>query len=335
MSGEKKTGFVVTGCAGFIGARVCAMLLEGGEGVAGIDNLNDAYDPLLKERRLKSLSASENFSFYKADISDANRIAGIFADLNDSFSPHVVINLAARAGVRKSVEIPFAYYETNVLGTLNLLEICRLREIKKFVFASSSSVYGDGALPLSETGSATDRPLSPYAASKAAGEGLCHSYHRLFGIDVSALRYFTVYGPAGRPDMSIFRFVRAIAEGEEITVYGDGTQRRDFTFADDAARATLLSIRDVGFEPVNIGGGNPVALNDVIEMIEDGLGRKAVLKNEPMHPADSEATGADISKAKKLLGWEPEVSIQSGVRSCVEWYVENRDWVSRLRVPEV
>ncbi len=326
---------VVTGCAGFIGARVCSMLLERGDRVVGIDNLNDSYDPLLKDRRLKNLSASDGFSFYRADISDASRISGIFSDFGNGFSPQAVINLAARAGVRKSAEIPSEYYRTNVFGTLNLLEICRLRGVKKFVFASSSSVYGDGELPFSESETAIDRPLSPYAASKAAGEGLCHSYHKLFGTDISALRYFTVYGPAGRPDMSIFRFVRAVAEGEEITVFGDGTQRRDFTFVDDAARATLLSLKSAGFEPVNIAGGTPVALNRVIAMIEDGLGRKAVLKNKPVHPADSGATEADISKAKAVFGWEPEVGIETGVKSCVEWYVENREWASRLKMPEV
>lgn len=324
--------FLVTGCAGFIGARVCSMLLERGDRVAGMDNLNDAYDPVLKERRLGKLSGLGGFFFYKADISDAKQVGEVFSGFGNSFSPQAVINLAARAGVRKSAEIPSVYYETNVLGALNLLEMCRLRGIKKFVFASSSSVYGDGEIPFSETASRADRPLSPYAASKSAGEGLCHSYHRLFGIDVSALRYFTVYGPAGRPDMSIFRFVRSVAEGEEITVYGDGTQRRDFTFVDDAARATLLSLADAGFEPVNIAGGSPVVLTDVIAMIEDCLGKKAIVKHEPMHPADSEATGADISKAETLFGWKPETDIESGVKSCVEWYVENREWGRSLKV---
>ncbi len=327
--------FVVTGCAGFIGARVCAMLLERGDGVAGVDNLNDSYDPTLKQRRLESLSGSDGFVFYKSDISDAKTVSGFFSELKGRFSPQAVIHLAARAGVRKSAEIPSEYYRTNVIGTLNLLEACQRNGIKKFVFASSSSVYGDGRLPLSEKNSATDRPLSPYAASKAAGEGLCHSYHRLFNIDISALRYFTVYGPAGRPDMSIFRFVRAIVEGEEITVYGDGTQSRDFTFVEDVARATLLSVKHAGFEPLNIAGGNSVALNSVIAMIEGCVGKKAVLKNKPMHPADSEATGADISKAEKLLGWKPEVNIEKGVKSCVEWYLENRQWVRRLRMPEI
>lgn len=324
---------VVTGCAGFIGSRTCAMLLDRGDRVAGIDNLNDSYDPLLKEYRLEKLSSSGRFFFHKADISDADGIAGIFSGFGGGFSPRAVINLAARAGVRKSVEIPSVYYETNVLGTLNMLEICRFRGVKKFVFASSSSVYGNGEPPFSEVGTPTDRPLSPYAASKAAGEGLCYSYHGLFGMDVSVMRYFTVYGPAGRPDMSIFRFVREVAEGGEVTVYGDGTQRRDFTFVDDAARATLLSLRDVGFEAFNIAGGGAVALGEVVGIIENCLGKKAVLKNERMHPADSVVTAAEISKAEKLLGWRPEVGIEKGVKSCVEWYVENREWASRLKLP--
>ncbi len=327
--------FVVSGCAGFIGARVCAMLLERGDRVAGVDNLNDAYDPALKLRRLESLSASEGFSFQKTDIADSKRMGEFFAGLEKDFSPQAVINLAARAGVRKSAVIPAEYYKTNVTGTLNLLEICRGRGIEKFVFISSSSVYGNGELPLVEAKSPIDRPLSPYAASKCAGEGLCHSYHKIFGIDVSVLRYFTVYGPAGRPDMSIFRFVRAVAEGEEIVIYGDGTQSRDFTFIDDIARATLLSVKNVGFEPINIAGGNRVALNEIIQMIEDGLGKKAVLKKEPMNPADSVATAADISKAERILGWKPEVEIEEGVKFCIDWYLKNRDWASRIEMPEI
>ncbi|WP_462138012.1 SDR family NAD(P)-dependent oxidoreductase [Candidatus Mycalebacterium sp.] len=327
--------FVVTGCAGFVGARVCEMLLERGDGVAGMDNLNDAYDPALKEKRLQALSSSDRFMFKKTDIADSGAVANFFAAEMSDFSPKAVINLAARAGVRKSAEIPAEYYKTNVLGTLNLLEACRENGMEKFVFISSSSVYGDGELPLTEAVSETDKPLSPYAASKSAGEGLCHSYHKLFGIDVSALRYFTVYGPAGRPDMSVFRFVRAVAEGEEIVLYGDGTQSRDFTFVDDAARATLLSLKNVGFEQINIAGGNVVSLNEIIALIEDGLGKKAVVRKKPMNPADSKATAADISKAEKILGWEPQTDIKKGVKSCIDWYLENREWASKLEMPAV
>lgn len=311
------------------------MLIERGDRVAGADNLNDSYDPALKERRLKTLSSSEGFSFKKTDISEPRQMESFFDGLGDSFSPQAVINLAARAGVRKSAEIPSEYYKTNVLGTLNLLEICRSRGIKKFVFASSSSVYGDGELPLSEDSSQTGRPLSPYAASKSAGETLCHSYHKLSEIDVSVLRYFTVYGPAGRPDMSIFRFIRAIAEGEEIAVYGDGSQSRDFTFVDDVARATLLSLKDVGFEAVNIAGGSSVAVSRIIAIIEDALGKKAIVKHAPAHPADSHATEADISKAEAVLGWRPGVDIEKGIKSCIEWYADNREWAGRLEMPEL
>lgn len=325
---------VVTGCAGFVGARVCAMLLERGDRVAGMDNLNDAYDPMLKEKRLARLFLLDGFIFEKTDIADAHSLADFFAGLR-GFSPKAVINLAARAGVRKSTRIPIEYYRTNILGTLNLLEACRENGIGKFVFISSSSVYGDGKLPFSEAASATDKPLSPYAASKSAGEGLCHSYHKLFGIDISALRYFTVYGPAGRPDMSVFRFVRAVAEGEEITLYGGGNQSRDFTFVDDAARATLLSLKNVGFEQINIAGGNTVSLDEIITLIEDKVGKKAVVRKESMNPADSKATEADISKAKKILGWKPQTDIEKGVNYCVDWYFENREWASRLKMPEV
>ena len=327
---------IVTGCAGFIGARVCMMLLDRGDRVAGMDDMNGlSYDPLLKEKRLEELRRREGFSFRKADISDPAQTEDFFNGLDGSFSPSAVINLAAHAGVRLSAEMPLEFYQTNVLGTINLLEICRGGGIKKFVFISSSSVYGEGGDAPSTEDSPADKPLSPYAASKSAGEGICHSYHKIFGTDVSALRYFTVYGPAGRPDMSIFRFVRAVAEGEEIVVFGDGTQSRDFTFLDDAARATVLSLKEVGFEAINIAGGASARLGDVIALIEDGLGKKAVIRNEPMHPADPLATRADVSKAKKILGWEPQVGIEEGIKSCVEWYVENRDWASRLNMPEV
>ena len=327
---------VVTGCAGFIGARVCGMLLDRGDRVAGMDDMNGlSYDPALKEKRLEELRNREGFLFRKADISDAARTEEFFSGLEGSFSPSAVINLAAHAGVRLSAEMPLEFYRTNVLGTINLLEACRVGGIKKFVFISSSSVYGESGDGSSAEDSPTDKPLSPYAASKFAGEGICHSYHKIFGTDVTALRYFTVYGPAGRPDMSIFRFVRAVAEGEEIVVFGDGTQSRDFTFVDDAARATVLSLKETGFEAINIAGGASARLKDVIALIEGGLGKKAIIRNEPMHPADPLDTKANISKAEKVLGWKPQVGIEEGIKSCVDWYVENREWASRVKIPEV
>ena len=241
-----------------------------------------------------------------------------------------VINLAARAGVRGSVEAPLAYYEANTLGTLNLLEICREFDIGTFVLASTSSVYGAGITgPIAEDAQSS-RPLSPYAASKKAAETLLYAYHHLHGIDASVLRYFTAYGPAGRPDMSIFRFVRGITEGEPITVYGDGTQQRDFTYVSDVARGTVAALDLQGYEAINLGNDRPVALNQVIRLIEEAVGREARIQYQAMHPADPMVTWADISRARSLLGWTPAVVIEEGIRRAVDWYSEHREWARTL-----
>ena len=258
-------------------------------------------------------------------------MSNLFEQLNQSGPLSAVVNLAALAGVRHSVEDPKAYYEVNVLGTLNLLELCREFGVGKFVLASTSSVYGaeiDG--PVSETADSS-RPLSPYAASKKAAETLLYSYHHLHGMDAVALRYFTVYGPAGRPDMSIFRFIRAIAEGEPVTVYGDGTQQRDFTYVDDIARGTVDALGVTGYETINLGYGSPVVLNDVIGLIEEAIGREAKVIHEERHAADSLMTWADIAQARQVLGWNPTVGIEEGILRTVEWYMANREWARQLR----
>jgi nucleoside-diphosphate-sugar epimerase len=241
-----------------------------------------------------------------------------------------VVHLAARAGVRASVENPWVYYQTNVDGTLNLLEMCRRSGVKKFLLASTSSLYGvHNPVPFREDAD-TNRPLSPYAASKKAAETLAFTYHYLYGIDVSIPRYFTVYGPAGRPDMSVFRFVRRIAEGEPIVVFGDGTQERDFTYVDDIARGTIAALQRCGYEIVNLGGDRPVRLSAIIDQIASLVGRSPRIERRPAHPADVPATWADISKARQLLGWWPEVPVEEGLRRCVEWYRENRATVLPL-----
>ncbi|HEY1064495.1 MAG TPA: NAD-dependent epimerase/dehydratase family protein, partial [Pirellulales bacterium] len=259
------------------------------------------------------------------------------ADLHaDSDGPALsgVIHLAGRAGVRTSVENPWIYYETNVVGTLNLLECCRMLQVPKFVLASTSSVYGGSTTyPFCET-MTTDQPLSPYAASKKAAETLIHSYHHLHGIDATCLRYFTVYGPAGRPDMSVFRFIRAIAEGETITVYGDGLQERDFTYVDDIARGTIAALKPVGCEAVNLGGDRPVSVATLIKRIENRLGKTANIRYSPAHPADGRKTWAKIDKAKQLFDWSPEVSIEDGLDRTVEWYLDHRDFASQIDVRE-
>ncbi len=320
---------LVTGAAGFIGAKTAELLLQDGHTVIGVDNLNDAYDPALKRWRLSQLEPYANFQFHQVDISEWEPTKQVF----EAHLPYdAVINLAARAGVRQSVQNPWVYVATNTTGALNLLELCRLHGVSKYVLASTSSLYGNNERPFRED-MPTDKPLSPYAASKKGAEALCHTYHHLYGLDISVLRYFTVYGPAGRPDMSIFRFIRWIAEGEPIQVFGDGLQERDFTYVDDIARGTIAALKPLGYEIINLGGDRPVSLKWIIETIENLLGKKAVWQTEPMHPADVKATWADITKARTLLGWEPQIGIEEGLRRSVEWYLTNREWAKEVVLP--
>jgi nucleoside-diphosphate-sugar epimerase len=318
---------VVTGTAGFIAARVAEFLLRAGHTVTGIDNLNNAYDGRLKEWRLHRLLALPGFRFHQLDICDRTELATLWRSLAPMDS---VLNLAARAGVRASVENPWEYYDTNVIGTLNLLECCRQAGVPKFVLASSSSVYGaSSAMPYSE-GASTDQPLSPYAASKKAAETLCFTYHCLHGLDVTVLRYFTVYGPAGRPDMSPFRFVQWICEGRPVIVFGDGQQRRDFTYVDDIATGTIAGLRPLGYEIINLGSDRPVALLDIIRGIEIQSGCRARLEFQPAHAADVPATWADIRRARQLLGWSPKTGIEAGFAELVAWYQANQSWASLI-----
>ena len=318
--------YLVTGSAGFIGARVAAMLLEQGHTVTGVDNLNDAYDVRMKDYRLNQLQRLPSFSFAHLDISDR-------AALENLPSFDAVINLAARAGVRASVEDPWVFIQTNVLGTLNLLELCHAKGIQKFVLASTSSIYGANApLPTPETAD-SDHPLQAYAASKKSAEVLCHSYHSLYGLDVTVLRYFTVYGPAGRPDMSMFRFTKWISEGQPVQVYGDGTQSRGFTYVDDIARGTLAGLKPLGYEIINLGGHEGITINALIGLMEELIGRKAVLKHLPPNPADMLANQADVTKARRLLGWEPSVALAEGVQSLITWYNAERTWARQMVQP--
>lgn len=321
--------YFVTGCAGFIGSKVCRLLIDGGHTVSGVDNLNDAYDVKLKDWRLKQLLQSAGFRFFKADITHAD---SLHAAWNVGPKPHGVIHLAAYAGVRASVASPRTFFEVNVLGTLNLLDLVRDEGVTRFLLASTSSVYGDSdSIPFVEE-SASDRPLSPYAASKKSAESLCYSYHHLYGIRTMIPRFFTVYGPAGRPDMSAFRFVQRISEGLPITVFGDGSQQRDFTYIDDIAAGAVTAITsDCEFEIFNLGGGSPVPLIDVIRTIEELTGRKAIINYEADHRADVPATWANTTKVKRLLGWEAKVPISEGLSHLVRWYQENVSWARFVR----
>ena len=319
---------IVTGAAGFIGWKTVRILLEQGCCVVGVDNLNDYYDVTLKEHRLRDLRQHSNFHFLRGDIEDLAFLDTVFARNGID----AVINLAARAGVRYSMENPHVYLTTNSHGTLNLLEMMRKYSVVKMVLASTSSLYAGQKMPFVEE-LPVNTPISPYAASKKAAEVMAYSYHYLFGMDISVVRYFTVYGPAGRPDMSIFRFIKWIDEGTPIELFGDGTQARDFTYVDDIARGTVKALRSVGYEIINLGGGkNPVSMNYVIGKIEEYLGKKAQLDQKPFHKADMKATWADIGKADRLLGWKPETGLDEGLRLTVDWYLLNRDWLQKVRV---
>lgn len=320
--------YLVTGAAGFIAHRVCEMLLEAGHSVAGLDNLNDAYPVCLKQWRLDRLMQRPGFHFRQVDISHREALEAAWNDLGPFDG---VINLAARAGVRQSLEDPWVYMDTNATGTLNLLELCRKNGISKLVLASTSSLYGaDNPMPFREDAH-TSRPISPYAASKKAAEVMCHAYHHLYGLDITVLRYFTVYGPAGRPDMSAFRFVQGISEGRPITVFGDGRQSRDFTYVDDISRGTIAALRPLGYETINLGSDGPVVLIDMIHMIEEELGCKADIRFEDAHKADVPATWADITRARNLLEWEPKTSCREGISQLVRWYTENSAWAREIR----
>ncbi len=321
----KKT--LVTGAAGFVGSKVSENLLDKGHNVVGIDNMNDYYDPALKRWRLERLEKNANFTFYRIDIENFDALRVVF----EREGPESVINEAARAGVRYSMENPFIYMTTNANGGLNLLELCRRCGVKKFVQASTSSLYAGQTMPFKED-LPVNTPISPYAASKKAGEAMAYTYHYLYGIDVSIVRYFTVYGPAGRPDMSVFRFVKWIKEGVPIEIFGDGTQKRDFTFVDDIAEGTVRALKPVGFEVINLGNNTPHELNVLIELIEKETGRQSRRRIREPNKADMEATWANIDKAKKLLNWQPQVSFAEGIRRTVEWTDSHWDRVGKIHL---
>ncbi|UCF87737.1 MAG: GDP-mannose 4,6-dehydratase [Nitrospiraceae bacterium] len=316
---------LVTGCAGFIGWKVSQALLDMNKKVIGIDNLNNYYDPTLKKWRLSTL-CHPGFSFLKADIGNYKKMRDVFKKNRID----AVINLAARAGVRASVENPWVYLDTNTKGTLNLLECCSNFNVKKFVLASTSSIYGLEEMPFHEE-KKTDSPLAPYSATKKGAEALCYAYHYLNGLDITILRYFTVYGPAGRPDMSIFKFIKNMDTGKAIPVFGDGNQTRDFTYIDDIADGTVRALKPLKYEIINLGSDHPVKLRYVIKLLEKNLGKKARIKKLPRHPADVTATWAHISKAKKLLGWKPRTTIEEGVEKTITWFFKNKKLLEKLK----
>ncbi len=318
---------LVTGAAGFIGSKVCEELLGRGYEVVGLDNMNTYYDVALKRWRIDRLEGNKNFKFFQVDIENFEALSPIFAD--HKFS--AVINEAARAGVRYSMVNPFVYMTTNANGTLNLLELCRRHDINKFILASTSSLYAGQKMPFRED-LPVNTPISPYAASKKAAEMMAYSYHNLYEIDVTVFRYFTVYGPAGRPDMSIFRFIKWCMEGNPLEIFGDGTQKRDFTFVDDVARGTVAGLKKVGYQVINLGNNKPNELKTAIKLIEEYTGKKARLDFKEFHQADMMATWADIDKAQEMLEWQPEIPLDEGVERTVKWTLDNWDWLQKVEV---
>jgi UDP-glucuronate 4-epimerase len=346
---------LVTGVAGFIAARTTELLLQSGHEVVGVDNLNNYYDIRLKLYRLQSILKlsgadqeilsqvsperefidsfsepskikSDNFEFNLLDIEDKKSVRELF----EKYQFDAVLNLAARAGVRYSMIDPDVYMRTNAMGTLNLMDAMRDTGCKKMVLASTSSLYAGQPMPFSED-LPVNTPISPYAASKKAAEMLAYSYHHLYNLDISVVRYFTVFGPAGRPDMSIFRFIKWIDEGQPIELFGDGSQSRDFTYVDDIAKGTIEAMKPLGYEVINLGGGNnPISLNKIIEFIENSLNKKAKINHRPFHIADIKETWADIDKAKAILKWSPSERIFEGVQKSINWFEDNRCWASKV-----
>ncbi len=320
---------LLTGAAGFVAYKTAELLLRDGHRVTGIDNMNDYYDIRLKwYRRDLLIEKSKRFSFFECDIENRNALKALFE--KEKFD--AIINLAARAGVRYSMENPFVYMTTNALGTLNLLELMREFTVKKMVLASTSSLYAGLPMPFTED-LPVNEPISPYAASKKAAEVMAYTYHHLYDIDVTVVRYFTVYGPAGRPDMSPFRFIQWIINDTPIELFGDGSQARDFTYVDDIAEGTIQALKSVGYEILNLGGGNnPISLQAMIALMENYLGKKARINKKPFHKADMMETWADISKAEKLLGWKPTVSFDEGIRRTVEWHLKEQKWLKDIQL---
>lgn len=307
---------VVTGAAGFVGSHLCERLLDRGDQVVGVDNFDSFYDPSVKRDNIAACVASPSFELCEGDIRDTDFVKSVLADGADA-----VVHLAARAGVRPSIEKPLLYQDVNVTGTNVLLEAARQEQISRFIFASSSSVYGNNRkAPFAESDN-VDYPISPYAATKKAGELICHSYAHLYGLNITCLRFFTVYGPRQRPDLAIHKFTRLIESGQTIPVFGDGSTRRDYTYIDDIIDGTVRAIdRCSGYRIYNLGESKPIALSDLIAAIEKALGKKAKIERLPLQPGDVNQTYADVSLARAELGYEPSTDIDDGLARFVEWF---------------
>ncbi len=314
---------LVTGGAGFIGSNFIGHLINNGYGgkIICVDDFNDYYDPAIKRENVEGFISNPGFKLIEADITVIDSLRKIFS----SHKIDAVLHLAARAGVRPSIKDPLLYEKVNVEGTMNLLDLCRVGKIDKFIFASSSSVYGNNKkTPFSE-GDNVDFPISPYAATKKSGELICYTYHHLYGINCFCLRFFTVYGPRQRPEMAIHKFVRLIEDGAEIEMYGDGTTSRDYTYIDDITSALYQCLYKVkGYQVINLGNSNPLELGSLIRLIETKTGKRAKIKRMGMQPGDVITTFADIAKARDLLGYDPSTPIEEGIEKFIEWYRSNK-----------
>lgn len=310
---------LVTGCAGFIGSHLTERLLAANYNVIGVDNFNSYYDPAIKRSNISQALKNKSFRLIEADIRDKEKMEKIF----QKNRIEKIVHLAACAGVRASFEQPRLFLEVNVLGTLNLLELAAKKKIKQFIFASSSSVYGLNKVPFRED-QAIANVASPYGASKRSAELLCSVYAKSYNIPTTCLRFFTVYGPRGRPDMAVYKFTDRIAKGLPIERYGKGDMKRDFTYIDDIVDGIMLALeKPFDFEIINLGNNRPVQLNKLIELIEQSIGKKAKIVEKPIPKGDLPITYADISKAKSLLGWQPKTDIEEGIKRFVEWYEQN------------
>ncbi len=315
---------IITGAAGFIGFHLSKRLLESGKKVIGIDNINDYYDVKLKRARLDILEQEPNFTFYKADISKPNDISQIFKKYHDA---KTVIHLAAQAGVRYSLENPFAYIESNLVGQTSIFEAAKnnLKDLEQIIYASSSSIYGNNEKTPFSVEDRTDSPVSLYAATKKSGELIAHYYANTFNIPTTGLRFFTVYGPYGRPDMAYFSFTKNILEGKPIRLFNNGDLRRDFTYVDDIISGITACIgkkTDKRHKVYNLGNNKPVEVKYFVSVLEDLLGKKAIIQNEGMQKGDVYQTFADIEESRKILGFEPKTSIENGLKKFVDWYKE-------------
>jgi UDP-glucuronate 4-epimerase len=312
---------LVTGAAGFIGSHVTESLLADGWEVVGIDNFDAFYDPALKRENIRGLKKNKNFRLVEADIREKDQLEAAAG----TGKIDAILHLAARAGVRPSIEQPKVYADVNVSGTVEVLDLAIRREVPRFIFASSSSVYGEREGSPFREEDIVDHPISPYAATKKAGELLSYTYHHLYGLSVACLRYFTVYGPRQRPEMAIHKFARAISEGEPITLYGNGSSRRDYTFVDDIVSGTVAAMERVnGYRIYNLGNHRTVELRELIRLLEEDLGKKAEVKHLPEQPGDVPLTCADIRRAQEELGYNPGVPIERGLELFVEWFEKKK-----------